>query len=358
LADTRALLFDHGVTPAISSTLRDQGGVAVNPQAATILPPLQGPGGGWGLNGSGSAPALYTSGDRAFEGPTRRGLESLNLGAHWAILSQRRNEAWPTWTLGFEARLDVSHTQDFDRSHPSANTDVGLGYHVARFDSFVLKRFRYVEPYVGLWYEQPVVKSASAFPDYRGPGALGSATGTGQRNADPMQSVGLILGTEATLSDRGERKGRFALELRGHLEGHFEGRGWSELWEVLECRKGDPAGFQSSLCFPQEDPFGLSAQPGTSDIQNYVSLGVDLGVTFEIERRVHLRAGFGVDHVGAHLITFAEPGKDKNGNGTVDPQSRDEANPLYRREVDQPGHRYQVDEANLFRMALVATFTF
>src|SRR6185312_13382628 len=42
-----------------------------------------------------------------FSSPTRKGFESLGLGVTWAVFNQRRDDTKPTWTLGFDAKLDV-----------------------------------------------------------------------------------------------------------------------------------------------------------------------------------------------------------------------------------------------------------
>src|SRR5262249_42560436 len=159
LGDSRSLSFDQDgpctfppaaspscVNQANSTTLND----AVPDPARPTLPRANAPtilpngSSGWGLNATGRAPALYTAGTRVFEGPGRSGIESLNFGINWAVLNQAKDDTKPTWTVGFEARLQVSDTQALDRASPQANTAVGLGYHVARWQSFVSKRFRRV----------------------------------------------------------------------------------------------------------------------------------------------------------------------------------------------------------------------
>ncbi|HJZ84177.1 MAG TPA: hypothetical protein VKN99_03360 [Polyangia bacterium] len=373
LNDDRSLSFDQDgpnctytgptancVDMGNSTTLNDMASAPPNPNAPTVLPGALTPGtmGGWGLNATGSAPRLYTTGTKVFEGPTRSGLESLNFGLNWALLNQRKDDTKPTWTVGFEARLQVTGTQGFSRAAPQANTEVGLGYHVARWQSFVSKRFRYVDPYVGFWYELPVIHSSTAFPDYTQPGALGAASGTGQKNVSPMQTAGTVFGFEAVAYSKEREKQYVGIDFRGHIDAHFEGRGWSELWEVLACSKDDPDPFKSSLCYPPADLFGLPSLPGTTDIENYATAGGELGVTVQVGEYVHFRASFGADHMQSHTITFTDAGKDKNSDGMVDPTSKDEYNPLHRQQVDLVGRRYRVDDSTLYFVNVAGTLMF
>ena len=360
LGDTRTLSFDQdsekgpctfsGTVPTCvdqtnSTTLND-----TNPMGQTILPNSME---GYGLNATGTAPQLYTSGTKVFEGPNRSGLESLNLGLNWAVLNQRKDDTKPTWTVGFEARLQVTDTQKFDRSFTTGrpvDTSVGLGYHVMRFQSYISKRFLHVDPYMGFWWEAPMVHSQEAFPDYTTPGSLGSMTGTGQKNVNPQQVAGTTFGFEAIAFESEKDKQRVGIDFQGRIVAHFEGRGWSEMWEVFACNKSDPAPFTSSLCNPPSDPFNLQSFPGTTDIENYASFGGDVGVTVQVGEFVHFRAAFGADHDQGHIITFTDAGKDKNMDGMVDPASKDEFNPLHHQQIDLVGRRYRVEDSTTYHV--------
>jgi hypothetical protein len=370
LGDTRTLSFDQDsdkgpcvftgdqatcVNQGNSTTLNDMPGMPQPGAPTTLLPntPM-----GWGLDASGSAPKLFTSGTKVFEGPNRSGLESLNLGLNWAVLNQRRDDTKPTWTVGFEARLQVTDTQKFNRSSSVNDTSVGLGYHVMRFQSFISKRFKHVDPYMGFWWEAPIVHSQDAFPDYTTPGSLGSMGGTGQKNVDPQQAAGTTFGFEAIAYENERDKQRIAIDFQGRLQAHFEGRGFSEMWEVFACNKADPPPFQSPLCFPANDPFMQQSFYGTTDIENYASFGGDLGVTMQVGDFVHFRAAFGADHDQGHIITFTDAGKDKNGDGMVDPNSKEEFNPLHRQQIDLVGRRYRVEDSTTYHVGVIGVLMF
>ena len=86
----------------------------------------------WGLDAEHNRPYTRTSVPgpaNLFKGPTRKGLESLNVGITWAPFNQRRDDTKPTWTLSFDAKLDVFKDKRFDPSNAMGNTAVGPGYH-------------------------------------------------------------------------------------------------------------------------------------------------------------------------------------------------------------------------------------
>src|SRR6185436_12693827 len=101
-----------------------------------------------------------------FLGPSRKGFQYLGVGITWAPFNQARDDTKPTWTLNFDARLDVGKDMRFDPANPDANTAVGLGYHQLLFSTFVSKRFRYFEPYFGAWYNRPIRSNGSPYGSY------------------------------------------------------------------------------------------------------------------------------------------------------------------------------------------------
>ena len=64
-----------------------------------------------------------------FKGPSRKGFENLGVGITWAPFNQARDDTKPTWTLNFDAKLDIFKDKRFDPGNPNGNIAVGLGYH-------------------------------------------------------------------------------------------------------------------------------------------------------------------------------------------------------------------------------------
>ena len=119
-----------------------------------------------------------------FQSPTRSGLQYLGLGIQWAVFNQKRDDTKPTWTLGFDADLDVFKDMRFDPANPTGNTGVGLGYHQLIWSTWVSKRFRYFDPYFGASYMLPIRTNGSIYQDLGG----------GQTSVNPQQLAVVIIG--------------------------------------------------------------------------------------------------------------------------------------------------------------------
>ena len=110
----------------------------------------------------------YNGSSTVFQSPTRSGLQTLGVGITWAVFNERRDDTKPTWTLGFDAMLDVFKDMRFDPANPNGNTAVGLGYHQLIWSTWVSKRFRYFDPYFGASYMLPIRTNGSIYQDRGG----------------------------------------------------------------------------------------------------------------------------------------------------------------------------------------------
>ena len=158
-----------------------------------------------------------------FRSPRRSGFGYLGVGITWAAFNQFRDDTKPTWTLNFDALLDVFKDKRFDAANPVGNTAVGLGYHQFVWSTYVSKRFRYFDPYFGAWYNLPVRTNGSPFQKY-------SDT---QTSVNPQQRAGVVIGVEQIAWENPVANQRVTIEARVRAEQHFFGRSHSELWEPL-----------------------------------------------------------------------------------------------------------------------------
>ena len=208
LADNRHLDFDQSAGSACTYPGDPPPISCVNSENSKILESGILPGFGnkssYGLNSRTGQP--FTSGSRVFQGPTRSGFESLNLGITWAPFNQRRDDTRPTWTLGFDAKLDVFSDMRFDSANPGGNTAVGPGYHQFVWSTFVSKRFRYFDPYFGAWYTLPVRTNGSIYQEING---------GNQTAVNPQQRAGLLAGFEQIAWENPRADQRVTVEFRG-----------------------------------------------------------------------------------------------------------------------------------------------
>ncbi|HEY6475257.1 MAG TPA: hypothetical protein VI456_01675 [Polyangia bacterium] len=311
-------------------------------------------------------PAYNGTSSTVFQSPTRSGLQYLGVGAKWAVFNQRRDDTKPTWTLNFDADLDVFKDARFDPANPNGNTAVGLGYHQLIWSTWVSKRFRYFDPFFGASYMAPIRTNGSIYQDLGG----------GQTQVNPQQLATVVVGVEQIAWENPNGDQRVTVELDFHMQEHFAGRGMSELWEPLSgssaCPAGTPVTTPSDLpaaCRPSLDvvtnaPPGQPAAPksapypGVSDIDAYGSFGGDVGLNVQVGKYIRFRSLFGLTVDAPHFITDASAGIDRNGNGLVESNLSNEANPVYRESIDIPGRRFRVEESKDWRLVVEGSLMF
>jgi hypothetical protein len=360
LADNRHLEFDQSADSGCvyPGNAQNAPATCVNAQNSGItqygivpstFDPNTGKPTSWGINQNGTP---FTSGNRVFQGPTRSGFESLNLGITWAPFNQRRDDTRPTWTLSFDSKLDVFKDMRYDPSNPGGNTAVGPGYHQFIWSTYVSKRFRYFDPYFGAWYNLPVRTNNSIY----------NAIPDGNQTAiNPQQRAGVVAGFEQIAWENPRADQRVTVEFRGRAEQHFSGRGASEMWEALsgssQCM--DPA---SSACRPGIDynvgDTKASPYPGVTEIQPYGSFGGDLGLNVQVGKYARFRGLFGLLVDEPHYITYSGTGIDRNGDGRVNSDDPAEANVLYRDALDAPGRRFKVEGTQIWSLYLEGSLMF
>jgi len=354
LADNRHLDFDQSAGSGCTYPGDGPNPTCVNQNNSTILKSgiLPSTPTSWGLSSrNGQA---FTSGSRVFQGPTRSGFESLNLGITWAPFNQRRDDTRPTWTLGFDAKLDVFSDMRFDAANPGGNTAVGLGYHQFVFSTVVSKRFRYFDPYFGAWYMLPVRTNGSIYQ---------AIDGGNQTAVNPQQRAGLLAGFEQIAWESPRADQRVTVEFRARAEQHFFGRSASEMWEALagssQCKATQAApdcrpGIDNNLGDPSFSPY-----PGVTETQQYASFGGDLGLNVQLGKYARFRGLFGLLVDEPHYITYSGTGVDRNGDGRVDSDTGSpEANVLYRDAIDAPGRRFKVEGTQIWSLFLEGSLMF
>jgi hypothetical protein len=323
----------NGIDPSLSTTIDDG-----------ILPP----------------PA---SGSRVFTSPTRKGFEDLGLGITWAVFNQRRDDTKPTWTLNFDAKLDVFQDMRYDRDNPNANTAVGLGYHQMIWSTFVSKRFRHFDPYFGASYMLPIRSNGSIFQDQGG----------GQTTVNPQQVASVIIGVEEIAWENAARQQRITLEASAYMNEHFAGRNTSEMWEPLSggssCKAGstDLTGCRPALDVVTQAPVvngvtqplmvKAAPYPGVSDVEAYGTFGGNVGLNVQMGPYIRFRSLFGLSVDQPHFITNASSGV-AGPDGRVDSNNPNQANPMYRESIDLPGRRYRVEQSEAWHLLVQGSLMF
>ena len=352
---------------------------------------------------AGMAGAMVGSNDGPSGGfllPNRSGLDQLFIGLTWAPLNQNRDATKPTWIIGFEARVAVgdpmeynpwvydSNTDSYGYSADKAddNTAVGQGLHHFHFFMTLSRRFKYVDPWMTIFYFLPMATKDSLYKQ-------SDWEQSGQERHDPQQRGGVEAGLEIIPWEDKERDMKIGIDLFARLEGVFEGRGYSPMWEVFAnnpilngpCRRtaipaemggkvvdrGMSKWQNGTFCEDGsvKDKDGVYIPyPGISSIENHAVFKGGLSVKAQITKWFWASLGLGLGHEQAHFITFGDTGKDRNQSGQIerfymtpsevdaikkgtleaDPGPYDEINPVYRPYIDLAGRRFRVTDTTIF----------
>ena len=279
-------------------------------------------------------------------------LDTINLGLTWAPLSQKRDDTKPTWILAFEPHISIGNIMAFDRANPSANHAVSEGVHRLYGRTAISHRWRYVDPYMSFWYMYPIARGDSLYKDY----------GPSQKTKSPMQQGGTSFGAEFIPYEKPRLGHKLFIDVRGRLEGHFSGRGYSEAWELLAsspalaCDSAHAAYNPSCDSAQTTNPYQNAPFTGVTTIQSYATLGADVAIGAQIGEHFRLRTSFEYAHDQSHFITGDDIGVPTTASGRV--MSAPEFNPAYRAVIDQVGRRYLVDNVNVYNFYIYGQLQF
>lgn len=334
IAQARELELD-GISRDASSTIRDG-----------LLTPD-------GFDARDPGTPLPASGDLLFRGARRSGLDQLHLGLGVAPMNQQRDPTKPTWKLGAELRLAVGKIMRFDAMKAGDETGVSRGVHELKLWSTFARRYERLEGYFELFWLVPLTaRESSLFDDIdQRPGAFGAT------NTLPGQKGGVAFGVEAYALDDKLNHNRVSVDVSARVVGHFEGRDYSEMWEVFalagDVRLGGPLVMDRD---PTIADVQAVSHPGITNVENYLETAARFGVRGQLGKRVHFGLTVDVAWKTDHAITFADagvdlptcsgdpgeaPGRDceTDSNDLVNPGTA-EVNPLHVPRIDLVGHRY------------------
>jgi hypothetical protein len=312
---------------------------------------------------------------RVFNGVNRAGLDQIHLGVAWAPLNQERDDTKPTWAVAGELRLAIGAPMKFDRLNPGAEDSVGRGFNEVRLSTSLSKRTPWAEPFVTFFWQAPLPTDGSSPPTT----PKGSAdtqfwnVGFGQDSVLPQQSAGTTFGFNGIPWQNPRQKQFLMIEVRGNVAAHFEGRGYSEMWEIF-AYGGDVANDASAPLRVDRDPTSPDdaaiSHPGVTTIENYLTFGGRLGVRGQMGDRAKFNASFELDYDQAHRVSWTDAGQElpqcsgasqagcEVGNDNVVTPGTKEVNPLFTRVIDLPGRRYVVDESVTYVLMLSGTLMF
>ncbi len=326
----------------------------------------------------------FNDGAKIFRGPSRAGLDQVHLGLVWAAMNQARDDTKPVWKLGAEFALAVGSAMKLNRADPDSETSVGRGLHELKLWTSFAREMRLLTPYVELWWQTQIATTDdSAF----------QSVGFGQERSSAQQKGGVRIGFEAVVYDKsaGAAAGATtAIEDAGgqsfiktlipkwaavdggiRMDAYFEGRAYTEMWEVFQYAGALDSGGPLVLdADPVTDGVQALAHPGVSYVENHLRFGGNITARTKIGP-AWLGMTFETMYTQPHMITFedagvdlptcapgaAEIGCESDDNNLVNPNTV-EVDPLHVPLIDQVGRRYRVDESFDYVLRIEARVTF
>jgi len=296
---------------------------------------------------------LPMSGDLIFRGANRSGLEQVYLGLGAAFMNPHRDPSKPTWKIGADLRLAVGKIMRFDAMKTDTETGVSKGVHELKLWTSFAKRVDRIEGYFDMYWLVPLTaRESSLFDDIdQQPGTFGAT------NTMPGQQAGVSFGFEAFAIDDRANHNSVSFDASARIVGHFEGRDYSEMWEVFalagDVRRAGPLVIDRD---PTATDVQAVSHPGISNIENYLETAARFGVRGQLGSRVHFGVLVDIAWKTDHAITFADAGVDLptcsgdpsqiegrdcevDSNDLVNPGTT-EVNPLHISRIDTVGHRY------------------
>lgn len=294
-----------------------------------------------------------------FRGVNRKGLDTINFGLTWAPVNQEKDDTKPTWVIGAEFRLSIGQIMKFNRFMPGTEDGVSEGVHWFRASTGLSKRTTWAEPYVFFWWQAPIGVRGDTPEDPEG--SLFWDVGFGQENKTPQQQAGTVFGFEAIPWENKRQKQKIALQLQGRVEAHFEGRGYSEAWELF-AYAGDRIDNPGGPLLLDSDPVAAGAQlmshPGVTDIENYLTWGGRMGVRGQVGERAKFDASFEISGDQQHRISWTDAGREGADADDVITPGTAEVNPLHRQIIDVVGRRYIAGGSAVFTFLVGGTLLF
>jgi hypothetical protein len=371
LSDTREMEFDQRAEPCVFPGGTEPATCIDRTNSSTLIDGILPDGSDGRMGYDANDPTTNFSPDSAtvFRGVNRSGLDQFHIGLTWGPMSQRRDDTKPNWVIGAELRLSVGQLMKFNRMSPDSETGVSPGVHEIRLHTELSKRTAWAEPFISFWWQAPIGVRGDNVADPNG--SLFWDVGFGQETNSPQQRAGTLFGFEAIAYDNPKTKQSFSLRFQGRVEAHFEGKGYSEMWEAFSIG-GDLATGGPLVVDP--DPTNAAnaniSHPGVSIIENYLTFGGSLGFRAQIGERARFGATFEIANDQAHIISFTDAGDEKPGcsatvttgcenpNDEVITPGTDEVDPLHQQRIDVVGRRYIVDETTNLQFMVAGTLMF
>jgi hypothetical protein len=287
-----------------------------------------------------------------FRSPTRSGIDQIAVGFAWAITNQARDPHLPTWVVMAEGLFNVGDVMracsaDFDdpgsatRCNGGNNPGISRGTAGIQAEMRGSRRYRFVEPYMGLLFKMEWALAAS--DSFTG----GAGNLSGFMNPRPPVEGEITFGMAFVPWERVDRFQRLTIDLRGSARYISEGHNYSPLFDAL----GTSA--SPDLRTPNtEIPTGGGREVhfmGLTDVQAHGRYGGRIMFDIRAAQYVQFVLGAGLFYTTPHFLTNTDAcnpnvsTEDMFGEGRRGTCVQGISDPHYRPVIDDPGYRFQLN---------------
>jgi hypothetical protein len=178
-----------------------------------------------------------------------------------------------------------------------------------------------------------------------------------QTRVAPGHSMAFAMGAEfSPWGAPGESGSPLRVDIRAMADFITDGRQFSELFDALGTSECSPADQCNQTLYTRtrfdEDP---KRTDGLTDVEQHGRVGGQLSVTYDAHQNLSIRALGAYFFTMSHFITYADAGKDLDGQGNVRWANRlgqNEFNPFYNHSYDDFGKRFRVEGSHDVRFFL------
>ena len=336
-----------------------------------------------------------------FKSPQRSGVDYLAVGADFGFMNQFRDPSKPTWLFGLEGRfslgepmhactatpaigqVDCAYPSDVNRngragdvvdptvgslegqfSTASRSPGVGRGTNGLEVHSYISKRVKYIEPYMGF---RALFEFQQDRSDYGVSDLKGSLV-----NHPPFEGWA-IFGLQIIPWEQREQFQRVTFDMRLGASYRTEGRDYSQLFDALgssssyTLRQPNFATYKASADPTNPSQADLSSQKvyftGLTDVQQYATFQGSGSVTWQAGEYIKFQLGVAYMREQSHVVTLDQPcnpdfkndlgaagscRSSGSANGGPPFAATGIPNPNYRPTIDGVGRRFKADDGSVW----------
>lgn len=291
-----------------------------------------------------------------WEPPNRGGLGDLRLALNWQAMSQDSDDEWANLLLG------LAYVAPTGKVRMGDNSAYGDGVHWLQARLAASRQIAFVEPYFQILYSAPLGGSRGVFPSdvpnqsYHKPGhKLDLMVGTDfelyrdkEKDVDIRLGIGASAGLQTTGRDRSPLfEGLAATGCNGVTRNETQTPTDGTAYEPSPNNDQAQCGWltqQPGAAVDGDWEHGEFMHDGITTVAPSFYFGAHAQILTQFHRNVGMKFTASWSAYTNHLLTNANVGKDRDGNGsvTMDYDSA-ELNPNYNTTYDRPGHRFLIE---------------